>query len=52
MDLLTLDVTPVAKDIKINDFVELMGQNISVKELADKAGTIEYELLTSLGARS
>ncbi len=51
MDLLTLDVTPVAKDIKINDFVELMGQNISVKELADKAGTIEYELLTSLGAR-
>ncbi len=51
MDLLTLDVTPVAKEIKINDFVELMGQNISVKELADKAGTIEYELLTSLGVR-
>ena len=33
------------------DMVELFGPNMPVDDVAERAGTIPYELLTSLGAR-
>ena len=52
MDLIAIDVTDVAKgQIKRGDFVSLLGAEIGVDELAARAGTIGYEVLTSLGRR-
>ncbi|KIC48540.1 alanine racemase [Tateyamaria sp. ANG-S1] len=48
MDLITADVTDVGHDP--ND-LQLMGQHQSVDTVADAAGTIGYEILTSLGLR-
>ncbi|MCR9111073.1 alanine racemase [Marivita sp. XM-24bin2] len=48
MDLIGVDVGPV-KDMP--DRVELMGRHQSIDTLADAAGTIGYEILTSLGTR-
>lgn len=52
MDLITLDVTDVPEDLAVRGaFVELLGPHVSVDDLADQAGTIGYEVLTSLGRR-
>ncbi len=52
MDLITIDVTDLPPDLaKPGTDVELLGSNISVDDLADIAGTIGYEILTSLGNR-
>ena len=52
MDLTIFDVTDVPEgDIRAGDYIELFGQNISLDEAARAAGTIGYELLTSLGNR-
>lgn len=48
MDLIGVDVTD-ARDVP--DTLELLGQHQSVDTLAEWAGTIGYEILTSLGAR-
>lgn len=48
MDLIGVDVGPV-KDMP--DTVELLGRHQSIDTLADAAGTIAYEILTSLGSR-
>ena len=49
MDLVTVDVTELGdRAPKPGDFVEVFGPHISVDEQADIAGTIGYELLTSL----
>ena len=48
MDLIAVDVTDVAE---VPESVELLGRHQSVDTLADAAGTIGYEILTSLGAR-
>ncbi len=48
MDLIGVDITD-APDIP--DTVELLGQHQSVDTIADAAGTIGYEILTSLGGR-
>lgn len=48
MDLIGVDVGAV-KDMP--ETVELMGQRQSIDTLADAAGTIGYEILTSLGSR-
>lgn len=48
MDLIGVDVGPV-KDMP--ETVELLGAHQSVDTLADAAGTIGYEILTSLGTR-
>ena len=48
MDLIGVDVGNVTE---MPDTVELLGQHQSVDNLADAAGTIGYEILTSLGAR-
>ena len=39
------------KALRRGDLVTLIGDDIDVDDLADKAGTIGYEVLTSLGRR-
>jgi len=51
MDLIAIDVTDVAAPPQRGDLVTLLGKDISVDDLADRAGTIGYEVLTSLGRR-
>ncbi|WP_454917040.1 alanine racemase [Xanthobacter sediminis] len=52
MDLCTLDITDLPADaVARGDSAVFLGEGISVDELAAKAGTIGYEVLTSLGAR-
>ena len=48
MDLITVDVTDLPKP---PESLQLIGAQQSVDALADAAGTIGYEILTSLGAR-
>ena len=54
MDMTTIDVTDVA-GAAVGDEVVLLGRQgddeISVEELAEKLGTISYEVLCSVGAR-
>ena len=51
MDLAVVDVTD-APMVERGDSVELIGAEISIDDLAKRAGTIGYEVLTHLGARS
>jgi alanine racemase len=52
MDLLAIDVTDVDGDApRRGDLVALIDDDIGVDQLADRAGTIGYEILTSLGSR-
>ena len=55
MDLTMVDLTEV-RDVNEGDEVIILGQqgneSITAYELADKAGTIPYEILTSLGSYS
>ncbi len=52
MDLITIDITEVPPDqIRIGDWVELFGDHIYIDALAEKAGTISWEILTRLGPR-
>ena len=53
MDLVVVDVTDIPEEIvKRGDWVEMFGPNIPVDQVAASAGTIDYELLTSLGLRA
>jgi alanine racemase len=52
MDLITLDVTRVPEHLsRPGATVELLGPNHTADDLAREAGTIGYEILTSLGRR-
>jgi alanine racemase len=52
MDLLTIDVTALPdQSVRRGDLVTLIGGEIGVDDLATAAGTIGYEVLTSLGRR-
>jgi alanine racemase len=52
MDLLAADVTDLPEgSARRGDFATLIGGHIGVDELAAAAGTIGYEVLTSLGRR-
>ncbi len=52
MDLVTIDVTDIPEaEVKRGDLATLLGEGISVDELATHAGTIGYEVLTNLGRR-
>lgn len=52
MDLLTIDVTNVPEScLQAGAFVEVIGPHRSVDQVAREAGTIGYEVLTSLGKR-
>lgn len=52
MDMITVDVTDIASDkVHRGTKVELLGENITVDDVARWAGTISYEVLTALGTR-
>ncbi len=52
MDLITLDVTGVPEHLcPVGAMVDLIGPSNSVDDVAAAAGTIGYEILTSLGPR-
>jgi len=52
MDLITIDVSAVAEPAtRPGQWVELIGPNNTVDDVARAAGTIGYEILTSLGTR-
>ena len=52
MDLTMFDVTDLPEgSVSAGDWIELLGPAISLQEAATAAGTIGYELLTSLGRR-
>ena len=51
MDLTVIDVTDVPGGVRPGDMVELLGPAITVDDMAARAGTIGYEILTNLGRR-
>lgn len=52
MDLTVLDVTSVPANLLARGTgVEFMGDTVTLEELADAAGTITHEVLTSIGPR-
>ncbi|MFS8044853.1 alanine racemase [Rhizobium sp. BR 314] len=52
MDLTIFDVTDLPENLaRAGDYVELFGNNILVDDAARAAGTIGYEMLTSMGLR-
>ncbi|MBB3235241.1 alanine racemase [Phyllobacterium endophyticum] len=52
MDLTSFDITDLPVDaVRPGDYIELFGQNVPLDDAARAAGTIGYELLTSLGTR-
>jgi len=52
MDLTTFDISHIPEErVRTGDYVELFGPNINLDEAAHAAGTIGYEMLTSLGQR-
>ncbi len=50
MDMITVDVTDLP-DVVVGDDVELWGRRVPVNEVAARAGTIGYDLLTGVSAR-
>lgn len=50
MDMLTVDLTDI-RDVQINSHVILWGKEISVDDVARRAGTTSYELLCALAPR-
>ena len=52
MDLITIDLTDVPpEEARRGARVELLGDHVSIDDLARSAGTIPYEILTGLGSR-
>ena len=52
MDLMAIDVTDLDKNAaRRGHLVTLIGEGITIDELAHHFGTIGYEVLTSLGKR-
>ena len=49
--MIGVDVTDLPEPPMAGDMVEVLGPNISVDDVADIAGTIGYEVLTSLKGR-
>lgn len=52
MDLMAADVTDMPEDrVAAGTWAELLGDRFTVDDLAERAGTIGYEILTGLGHR-
>jgi len=52
MDLIAVDITDIPETaVRTGDYAELLGDRFTVDDVADRAGTIGYEILTSLGRR-
>jgi len=47
MDMIVIDITDIS-EARVSNEVSLIGEGISVEELADKAGTINYEIVTRI----
>ena len=53
MDLITVDVTGLPEHVaRRGAWVELIGPHVAAHELAVHAGTVDYEVMTNLGARA
>ncbi len=50
MDMCMVDITDIP-EAREEDIVEIFGKNLPVQELADAAGTISYEIFTSISDR-
>ncbi len=52
MDMLAVNVSGISKEkCSAGNYVTLIGGGITLEEVAEKSGTIPYEILTSLGHR-
>lgn len=51
MDTIIVDVTAVEIPLRAGEFAEIIGPHQTIDEVAAQAGTIGYEILTSLGKR-
>lgn len=51
MDLITIDVTDIGREVRRGDPVTLVGPGATIEALGRAAGTIGYEVLTRLGPR-
>jgi alanine racemase len=52
MDSTVIDISAVGNGVlRTGDFVQLLGPDQTLDEVARDAGTISYEILTSLGRR-
>ena len=52
MDMFAVDITDLGGDVPLpGEMAEVLGPNVSVDDQADPAGTIGYEILTSLKGR-
>ena len=52
MDLMAVDITGLPdKAVRRGDLVALIGDDVTLDDVGNKAGTIGYEILTSLGRR-
>ena len=53
MDVMTADVSTIPENIlETASWADILGPTLNATDLAKKAGTIDYEILTSLGHRS
>ena len=50
MDLCTIDITSYKK-LKVNDWVEVFGNSISLEDFANNCDTITYEISSKIGSR-
>lgn len=50
MDMITVDVTD-APDVQLGETAELFGQHVAIDVVAERAGTISYQLMTSITER-
>ncbi len=52
MDYTIVDISSLNENsVKVGDWMEFIGNNISLENLSLKAGTISYEILNSVGNR-
>jgi alanine racemase len=51
MDMITVDVTDLTV-VQVGDEVECWGQQLAVNDIAERAGTIGYELITRMPLRT
>lgn len=51
MDLINVDVTELRPKVQVGDYLDILNEHQTIDDLAHTAGTIGYEVLTSLGMR-
>ena len=51
MDLITADITDFKVSVERGDLAEIIGPGLTIEEAGQRAGTIGYEVLTSLSRR-